>query len=176
MKTYYRFKDNGEILDCCEFGDNAEIPVFIQEQYTETDRKIIKLIDGSLAFEDEVDQEEEAKKEIAKLKEAKTAAFKAARNAEEVVPVEWDGNLYDYDSDSRERMRIKRQDIEDKGGKGTILWTLANNEQTEIGLDDFKGINSVAAGRSEALHDKYNSLKAKVEVAASKEELENIVW
>lgn len=110
------------------------------------------------------------------LKTAKIAEFKTQRNAEEVMPIEWDGNLYDYDSNSRERMRIKRQDIEDNGGTGKILWILANNEKTEIGLDDFKGINSAAAERSEALHDKYNSLKAQVEVATSNEELENIVW
>ena len=110
------------------------------------------------------------------LKEEMVAAFKKFRNAEEVAPIGWNGSLYDYDSNSRERMRIKRQDIEDKGGTEKILWTLANNEKTEIGLDDFKGINSVAAERSEALHDKYNSLKAKVEAATSKEELENLVW
>lgn len=113
---------------------------------------------------------------LEQMKEEMIAAFKECRNAEEVLPIGWNGSLYDYDSDSRERMRIKRQDIEDKGGAGKILWTLANNEKTEIGLDDFKGINSVAAERSEALHDKYNSLKAKVEAATSKEELENLVW
>ena len=113
---------------------------------------------------------------LEQLKEEKIAAFKECRNAEEVLPIGWNGYLYDYDSDSRERMRIKRQDIEDKGGTGKILWTLADNEQTEIGLNDFIGINSVAAERSESLHDKYNSLKAKVEAAASIEELENIIW
>ncbi len=110
------------------------------------------------------------------LKTAKIAEFKTQRNAEEVLPIEWDGNLYDYDSDSRERMRIKRQDIEDKGGTEKILWTLADNGEIEIGLDDFIGINSAAAERSEALHDKYNSLKSKVEAAESIEELENIIW
>ena len=110
------------------------------------------------------------------LKANKIELFKSIRNAEEIAPIEWNGNIFDYDSDSRERMRNKRQDIEDKGGTGTVLWTLANNERTEIGLDEFKGINSIGAERSEALHDKYNLLKTQVEAAASKEELMNIVW
>lgn len=113
---------------------------------------------------------------LEELKATKFKDFKFQRDAEEVLPIEWDGNVFDYDFDSRERMRIKRQDIEDKGGTGKVLWTLANNERTEIGLDEFKGINGVAAKRSEALHDKYNLLKTQVEVAASKEELMNIVW
>ena len=110
------------------------------------------------------------------IKAAKLAGFKKQRNAEEVLPIEWNGSLYDYDSNSRERMRIKRQDIEDKGGAGKILWTLADNGEIEIGLDDFKGINSVAAERSEALHIKYNTLKAHVEAAINEEELASIVW
>lgn len=176
MKTFYRLKENGTILDFCEFENDVDIPAFIQEQYKETDRKIIKLTDGGLAFEDEVNQEEESKKEIAKLKEAKTAAFKAARNAEEIAPIEWNGNLFDYDADSRDRLSIKRRNIEDNGGTGTVKWTLADNTHTVIGLADFIGINNAASDRSEALHYKYNVLKAQAEAATTKEELESIVW
>ena len=119
---------------------------------------------------------EAPEKPLSMMKEEKVAAFKAARNAEEIAPIEWNGNLYDYDADSRDRMSIKRRDIEDKGGTGTILWTLADNTHTEIGLADFIGINSVAAERSEALHIKYNLLKVQAEAATTKEELEAIVW
>lgn len=113
---------------------------------------------------------------LEELKEEKVAAFKAARNAEEIAPIEWNGNLFDYDADSRDRMSIKRRDIEDKGGIGTILWTLADNTHAEIGLPDFIGINSAAAERSEALHIKYNLLKMQAEAVTTKEELEAIVW
>lgn len=119
---------------------------------------------------------EAPEKPLSMLVEEKVAAFKAARNAEEIAPIEWNGNLYDYDADSRDRMSIKRRDIEDKGGTGTILWTLADNTHTEIGLADFIGINSAAAERSEALHIKYNLLKVQAEAATTKEELEAIVW
>ncbi len=53
MKTFYRLKENGEILDFCEFEDDMEVPAFIQEQYQETDRKIVRVYNGALKFEDE---------------------------------------------------------------------------------------------------------------------------
>lgn len=115
-------------------------------------------------------------KPLSMLIEEKTATFKVARNAEEIAPIEWNGNLYDYDADSRDRLRIKRQNIEDNGGTGTIKWTLADNSFTVIGLADFIGINNAASKRSEALHYKYNVLKAQAEAATTKEELESIVW
>lgn len=50
------------------------VPAFIRELYTETERKIIKLTDGSFAFEDEVNLDEEAKKKAEKeFNEAKQA-------------------------------------------------------------------------------------------------------
>ena len=119
---------------------------------------------------------EAPEKPLSMMIEEKTAAFKAARNAEEIAPIEWNGNLFDYDADSRDRLRIKRQNIEDNGGTGTIKWTLADNSFTVIGLADFIGINNAASERSEALHYKYNVLKAQAEAATTKEELESIVW
>lgn len=113
---------------------------------------------------------------LEELKEEKKAAFKAARNAEEIAPIEWGGNLFDYDADSRDRMSIKRRNIEDNGGTGTVKWTLADNTHTVIGLADFIGINNAASDRSESLHYKYNILKAQTEAATTKEELESIVW
>lgn len=119
---------------------------------------------------------EAPEKPLSMMIEEKTAAFKAARNAEEIAPIEWNGNLYDYDADSRDRMSIKRRNIEDNGGTGTVKWTLADNTHTVIGLADFIGINNAASDRSEALHYKYNVLKAQAEAATTKEELESIVW
>ena len=115
-------------------------------------------------------------KTLSMMIEEKTAAFKAARNAEEIAPIEWNGNLYDYDADSRDRMSVKRRNIEDNGGTGTVKWTLADNTHTVIGLADFIGINNAASDRSEALHYKYNVLIAQAEAATTKEELESIVW
>lgn len=113
---------------------------------------------------------------LEEMKAEKIAVFKAQRNAEEIAPIEWNGNLYDYDADSRDRMSIKRRNIEDNGGTGTVKWTLADNTYAVIGLADFIGINNAASDRSEALHYKYNVLKAQAEAATTKEQLAAIEW
>lgn len=82
MTTFYRLKENGTILDYTEIdvikdeeGNVTNVPAFIREQYIETERKIIKLTDGSFAFEDAVNLAEEAKrkaeKEFVEAKKAK---------------------------------------------------------------------------------------------------------
>ncbi len=81
MTTFYRLKKNGSILDYTEIdvirdeeGNVTNVPAFIREQYIETERKIIKLTDGSFAFKDEVDLAEEAKRKAEKeFNEAKQA-------------------------------------------------------------------------------------------------------
>lgn len=112
---------------------------------------------------------------LEEMKAEKIAAFKAKRNAEEIAPVEWNGNLYDYDADSRDRLSIARQALEDIG-QGVIVWTTAENTRVEIGVADFKGINGAAAYRSNLLHVKYNQLKAQVEAVETKEQLAAIEW
>lgn len=81
MTTFYRLKEDGKILDYTEIdvirdkeGNAINVPAFIKEQYIETERKIIKLVDGSFAFEDEVNiQGEERKRKEKEFNEAKKA-------------------------------------------------------------------------------------------------------
>ena len=81
MTTFYRLKEDGKILDYTEIekvydeqGNVTNVPAFIQEQYIETERKIIELVDGSFAFEDEVNlEEEERKRKEKEFNEAKHA-------------------------------------------------------------------------------------------------------
>lgn len=74
MKYYYRLKEDGTFLDYTSFEDNANVPAFIKELYTETDREIIVLTDGSFAFKDTVDLEAETKRKAEKeFNEAKQA-------------------------------------------------------------------------------------------------------
>ena len=74
MTTFYRLKEDDTILDYTSFEDTANVPAFIKELYTETERKIIKLVDGSFAFEDEVNLEEQARLQVEKeFNEAKKA-------------------------------------------------------------------------------------------------------
>lgn len=110
------------------------------------------------------------------LKATKVAELKSMRDTLEVEPIEYNGNLFDYDDKARERLRNKRQEIEDKGGTGTIPWTLADNTEVVIGLQDFIGINNAATERAELLHFKYRTLREQVDNATTVEELNAIKW
>ena len=109
------------------------------------------------------------------LDEAKARYIKAAkayRDSQEVTPVTYNGNTFDYDDKVRERLLIARTAIEDAGGTGTIDWTLADQSRVTIGLDDFKGINATAAARSNTLHVNYTTTKAALLAAETVEEME----
>ena len=110
------------------------------------------------------------------LRADKISTLKAARDAEEIDPIEWNGNKYDYDERARERMKIKRQALEDNDPTETIAWTTADNSYAEIGLADFIAINTLAAERGERLHVKYNKLKMQVLAAETAEEVAAVVW
>ena len=99
---------------------------------------------------------------------------KAYRDSQEVAPITYNGNTYDYDAKARERLLIARTAIEDAGGTGTIDWTMADQSRVTIGLNDFKGINVTAAARSNTLHVNYTSTKTALLAATSIEELEKI--
>ena len=112
---------------------------------------------------------------LEEVKEAKIKELKQIRNTFEVSPIEYEGNLFDYDEDSRDRISIARQAMED-GLMESITWTTADNQRVEITLEDFKGINSLSALRSNGLHVKYNNKKAEVQKAETIKEVEGIKW
>lgn len=179
-KYYYRLTEDNKIIDYTSFEENVDLPSFIKELYTETDREIIVLTDGSFAFKDEVDLDEEARKKAEKkfneAKNAKITELKQMRDTLEVEPIEYNGNLFDYDDKSRERIRTKRQEIEDNGGTGTIEWTLADNTEVVIGLVDFIGINNEATKRAGLLHIHYRTKRELVDNATTIAEVEAIEW
>ena len=110
------------------------------------------------------------------LKAKKIAALKAARDAAEIAPIDWSGNIYDYAANARDRMKIKRQALEDNDPTATVIWTTADNSFAEIGLADFIAINTLAAERGERLHIKYNELKMQVLAAETAEEVAAVIW
>lgn len=109
------------------------------------------------------------------LKQQKIQDFKYKRDSEEVAVVEYNNKTFDYDDKSRERMRIAEKALVDNE-LPSQAWTCADNSSTELTVQDFKNINTLAAQRSGALHVKYNELKAQVNASADKDELEQIVW
>lgn len=112
---------------------------------------------------------------LEELKEQKTQEFKMYRDRDEVAVIEYNNSTFDYDDKARERMRIAEKALVDNNIPSQ-LWTCANNTQVELTVQDFKNINSLAAQRSGALHAKYNQLKAHINAAADKTELDQITW
>lgn len=111
------------------------------------------------------------------LKASKIAEMKAERNIREQQIIEYNGNTFDYDDLARERLLLGRQSLEDAGVEDAKLkWTCSDNEITYLGVEDFKGINTVAATRSIMLHDTYNKLKVLINACGTKEELEKVTF
>jgi hypothetical protein len=185
MTTFYRLKENGTILDYTEIdviydeeGNAINVPAFIKELYTETDREIIVLTDGSFAFKDTVDLVEEAKrkaeKEFNEAKQAKIAELKNHRDTEEVTPILYNGNYFDYDEKARDRIKDAQALLE--GTESTIKWTTATNTDAYLGYADFKAIRGAVAIRADVLHQKYRTLREQVDTATTINELEEIEW
>lgn len=112
---------------------------------------------------------------LEEAKDNKIALMKAERDAREVAVIEYKDITLDYDDKARERLRIAREAIEDNNLPG-ILWTCADNSRAVLTLEDFKGINSLAAERSTLLHDQYNLLKDYIDVIETQEELDSVYF
>ena len=108
------------------------------------------------------------------LKQAKISEFKNIRDSEEVKPVEYNGNSYDYDDKARDRINSAIIALSITGQ--SIEWTTADNTNVLVTADDLRGVVANVAVRSNDLHVKYRELKEQVEACESKEELEKIVW
>lgn len=108
------------------------------------------------------------------LKAQKLTELKNIRDAEEVKPIEYNGNLFDYDDKARERINaaIIALDV----SKGQIAWTTADNTEVMVNADDLRGVVAAVAIRSNELHVKYRQLKEQVEACTTKEQLEKIEW
>ena len=110
-------------------------------------------------------------KTIELLKAAKLTELKSIRDAEEVKPIEYKGNLYDYDEKARDRISAAIIALSLQGEGATIDWTTADNQDVKVTADDLRAIVAAIAVRSNALHVKYRKAKAQVEVAGSAEEV-----
>ena len=123
----------------------------------------------------EIEKEPEKEETLEEVKQKKINELKSHRDTEEVEPIEHNGNMFDYDDKSRDRLHIARQALEDTKQE-SILWTTADNQRVELKVEDFVSINTNAAVRSNALHVKYNTLKEQVIGAETKAEVEYIKW
>ena len=113
---------------------------------------------------------------IEELKAAKIAELKTARDTLEVEPIEYNGNLFDYDEKARDRINAAIIALDLIGEGASLSWTTADNTEAIVTASDLRGVIAAVAIRSNELHVKYRELKAAAEDATTKEELEAIVF
>lgn len=108
------------------------------------------------------------------LRQRKIAELKYQRDIAEVQPIEYNGNLYDYDEKARDRIAaaIIALDVQGEGAK--ISWTTADNQDVKVTANDLRMVIAAVAVRSNKLHTAYRTAKAQVEVATTKAEIDAI--
>lgn len=115
-------------------------------------------------------------KSLEEIKTCKIDELKAARDAEEVQPIEYGNHVYDYDSKARDRMAVAIIALESMGTDASISWTTADNEDAVVTAKDLRAISTSVANRSNALHVKYRKLKERVLQCTEAKEIEAVKW
>ena len=113
-------------------------------------------------------------KMLEQLKQDKILALKTIRDTEEVKPIEYNGNLFDFDEKARDRINSAIIALSITGQ--SIEWTTADNTNVAVTADDLRGVIAAVAMRSNELHAKYRELKELVLACTTKEQLEKIEW
>ena len=106
------------------------------------------------------------------IKQRKITELKYQRDTAEVQPIEYNGNLYDYDEKARDRINVA---IAALGDTGSISWTTADNKEVTVTGVDLRSVLIEVAKRSIALHKAYRAAREKVLNATTKEEVEKVV-
>ena len=106
------------------------------------------------------------------IKQRKIAELKYQRDKAEVQPIEYNGNLYDYDEKARDRINVA---IAALGDTGSLSWTTADNKEVTVTGVDLRSVLIEVAKRSIALHKTYRAAREKVLNATTKEEVEKVV-
>ena len=108
------------------------------------------------------------------LRQRKIAELKYQRDTAEVQPIEYNGNLYDYDEKARDRINAAIIALELQGEGASIDWTTADNQDVKVTANDLRCVIAAVAVRSNTLHTAYRAAKEKVEAAQNKADIENI--
>lgn len=108
------------------------------------------------------------------VKQRKIMELKRQRDDAEVEPIAYDGHLYDYDSQARDRIAAAIIALDVQGDGAKISWTTADNEDAVVTAQDLRMIIASVAARSNALHTAYRAAKAQVEAASTADEVEAV--
>lgn len=108
------------------------------------------------------------------LKQAKLTELKTIRDTEEVKPIAYNGNLFDFDEKARDRINSAIIALSITGQ--SIEWTTAGNTNVAVTAQDLRNIIAAVALRSNDLHIKYRELKEQVLACTTAEKVAEIVW
>lgn len=163
MQTTYKYKDK-DYSNLYELSEAlGKEGIFIPLSISEDALKDLGV---------EVTHEEEP---IEYLKERKIETLKMQRDKAEVEPIEYKGNLYDYDEKARDRINAAIIALDLQGEGASLDWTTADNQDVKVTASDLRAIIAQVALRSDKLHTAYRKAKEKVEAAITKAEVKNIV-
>ena len=108
------------------------------------------------------------------VKQRKIMELKRQRDITEVQPIEYNGNLYDYDEKARERINAAIIALDVQGADASIDWTTADNADVKVTANDLRMVIAMVAQRSNALHVAYRAAKDKVEQATTVADVEAV--
>lgn len=108
------------------------------------------------------------------FKNRRIEILKMQRDKAEVEPIEYKGNLYDYDEKARDRINAAIIALSLQETTATIGWTTADNKDVAVTADDLRMVIASVAMRSDKLHTAYRVAKEKVLKATTVEEVEAV--
>ena len=119
-----------------------------------------------------------AKPTIDELKEAKRSEINQARDAAEQGGFEYMGKVFDSDPVSCQRISTAAQamSLMPASEDNKITWTCQDNSTIDLTAQELLGLVAALAQWSNTCHQKATALKAEVEKAQTKEELDKITW
>lgn len=161
MKTYtYKANSYDNLYDLSEaMGRDG---TFIPRTISDTDLEQLGVVVA------------EAEEPIENIRTRKIMELKRQRDAAEVEPIAYNGHLYDYDSQARDRISAAIIWLDAQGDGAKISWTTADNVDSVVTAQDLRMIIAAVAVRSNALHTAYRAAKAQVEAAQNKDEIDTI--
>lgn len=111
---------------------------------------------------------------LEEVKVIKKSVLKAERDQKEVLPIEYNGNSFDYDVKARDRINAAIIALDMAGAEATLQWTTADNTNATVTAQDLRNIIAAVAMRSNTLHEQYRTAKEAVNAAETKEEVEAV--
>ena len=124
MKTTYTYKEQtySNLYELSEAlgKDGVFIPLSISDE-------ALAELGVTVTYEEEP---------IENVKQRKILMLKRQRDTAEVEPIEYNGNIYDYDEKARDRINAAIIALELQGEDATIDWTTADNADTPVTAND----------------------------------------